>query len=60
MTRTESRTGSANPTSVHPVLLELLEKDELDWDDHQQREMYLRAWVAGNVPRFSPPEGGAC
>jgi hypothetical protein len=43
--------------AVSPVLQELLEKDELDWDSLPHREMYLRAWVTGNVPRFYQKDG---
>jgi len=38
------------------VLLELLEQDRLDWDDARHREMYLKAWVTGRVPRFYQKE----
>jgi len=41
---------------IHPVLLELLEQDRLDWDDSRHREMYLKAWVTGRVPRFYQKE----
>jgi hypothetical protein len=30
---------------VNSKLRELLEKDELDWDDPRHREAYLRYWV---------------
>jgi len=50
---TESRT---EPGAVHPKLLELLEKDELDWENLRHREMYLKAWVAGRIPRFYQKE----
>ena len=36
--------------AVNPRLLDLLERDELDWDDPRQREAYLRAWVKGDLP----------
>ena len=55
VTRTESRTDSAS-TTCPPGLLELLEKDELDWDNLRHREAYLRAWLTGSVPRFTPGE----
>jgi hypothetical protein len=51
VTITEFPLSSAS-TTVHPRLLELLETDTLDWDYLPHREMYLRAWVKGNIPRF--------
>jgi hypothetical protein len=48
--------------AVNPRLLELLERDELDWSDPRQREAYLRAWVNGDVkpyPIARTSEGGA-
>lgn len=30
---------------VNPKLRNLLDRDELDWDDPRHREMYLREWV---------------
>jgi hypothetical protein len=50
VTTTEPRKTPAG--AVHPRLRELLENDELDWDDERHREMYLKAWIAGSVPRF--------
>ena len=38
--------------AVSPKLRELLEKDNLDWDNQHHREMFLKAWVAGRIPRF--------
>jgi hypothetical protein len=37
-------------TAVHPRLLELIERGELDWDNEKHREAYLRAWVNGTAP----------
>lgn len=36
--------------TVSPRLLELLERDELDWDNEKHREAYLRAWVNRELP----------
>lgn len=36
--------------SVNQRLLDLLERDELDWDNPRHREAYLKAWVNGSVP----------
>ena len=33
--------------TLNPGLQELLEKDELDWDNNLHREMYLKAWLNG-------------
>jgi hypothetical protein len=52
VTRTELLPDSANTPPVNPRLRELLEKDQLDWDDPRHREAYLRAWVKGAVPKF--------
>jgi hypothetical protein len=30
---------------MNPKLKELIEKNELDWDNHHHREMYLRYWL---------------
>ena len=54
MTQTASRTASASTPSVHPKLLGLLERGELDWDNPRHREAYLRAWV--NAPRKQEEE----
>ena len=35
---------------MNPRLLELLERDELDWDNPVHREAYLKAWVNGELP----------
>jgi hypothetical protein len=34
---------------VNPKLQQLLDTDELDWDNSAHREAYLRAWL--NEPR---------
>ena len=47
---------------MNPRLLELLERDELDWDNPVHREAYLKAWVNGEVkpyPIGHAAEGGA-
>ena len=45
---------------AHPRLLELLERNELDWDNPRHREMYLRAWLNGAVKPYPlASEGGA-
>lgn len=31
---------------MNPKLRDLLEKDELDWDDPRHREMYLKYWLS--------------
>lgn len=36
--------------TVNPRLLDLLDRDELDWDDPRHREAYLRAWVNRDLP----------
>lgn len=36
---------------MNPKLAALIDAGELDLDDEKQREMYLKAWTAGN---FSP------
>ena len=56
MTQTTSRTPSGN-TVLNPKLQELLEKDELDWDNQSHREMYLRTWLAGAAPKFKDARG---
>jgi hypothetical protein len=38
--------------TVSPRLLELLERDELDWNNEKHREAYLRAWVNGEVKPY--------
>ncbi len=44
--------------TVHPALLGLLERGELDWDDERQREAYLRAWVSRvPLPAYEAPRG---
>ncbi len=48
--------------TVNPKLLDLLERDELDWDDERHREAYLKAWVKdpGALPRYrDAPQGPA-
>jgi hypothetical protein len=55
--RTEFLTDSADMNQVNPRLRELLEKDELDWDHLPHREMYLRSWVVGSIPRFYREDG---
>lgn len=35
---------------MNPVLAELIESGEFDWDDLRHREAYLRAWVNGTAP----------
>ena len=46
--------------SVSQRLLDLLERDELDWDNPGHREAYLKAWVNGEVkPIATAAEGGA-
>jgi len=42
MTQTTSRTGSA---FQNPKLRELLEKNELDWDNPRHRDAYMRYWI---------------
>jgi hypothetical protein len=44
--------------TVSPRLLDLLERDELDWDNLKHREAYLRAWVSGELPPPKPAEPG--
>jgi hypothetical protein len=48
---------STGPAGTAPArLLEMLEKDELDWDNEQHRIAYLKAWVAGQLPRPAAAE----
>jgi hypothetical protein len=59
VTQTVSQAGSGNtPCPPHPKLLELLERDELDWDDPRHRAMYLQAWLHRRVKPCGA-EGGA-
>jgi hypothetical protein len=44
VTQTTSRLNSGN-TILNPRLRELLEKDELDWDDFRQRDAFLKYWI---------------
>lgn len=44
--RSESRLESG---SMNPVLRELIESGQFDWDDAQHREMYLSEWVKGRL-----------
>ena len=61
MTQTVSRTDTGSTPPAHPRLLELLERNELDWDNPRHREMYLRAWLNGSVEPYPlTAEGGAC
>ena len=61
MTQTVSQTGSGSTQPASPKLLELLERNELDWDDPRHREAYLRAWLNGSVKPYPlAAEGGAC
>jgi hypothetical protein len=56
------RPGRDPAVTANPRLLELLERDELDWDDQRHREAYLRAWVNGDLkpcPVITAAEGGA-
>jgi hypothetical protein len=46
------RTGGDPAVTASPRLLELLERDELDWSDPRQREAYLKAWVRGDVKPY--------
>ena len=53
MTAMESPVHSGN-IALNPRLQELLEKNELDWDNENHRNAYLRAWV--NAPRVQGEE----
>lgn len=44
MTQTMSRLNAGN-TILNPRLRELLEKDELDWENPRHREAYLKYWL---------------
>ncbi len=60
---TARRLRPGGDPAVNPKLAELLERDELDWDNEKHREAYLRAWVNGEVnpsPIAPAAEGGAC
>jgi hypothetical protein len=51
VTQTVSRAASGSSPSPPPQrLLDLIERDEFDWDDPRHREAYLRAWVNGIAP----------
>ena len=59
---TARRVRPGDHPAVNPKLLELLERDELDWDNPVHREAYLKAWVNGEVkpyPIAPAAEGGA-
>ena len=45
MTQTTSRLNSGSGF-LNPKLRELLEKNELDWDNPRHREMYLKYWLS--------------
>ena len=47
---TARRVRPGDHPAVNPRLLELLERDELDWDNPVHREAYLKAWVNGELP----------
>ena len=42
--------------SVNQRLLDLLERDGLDWDNPRHREAYLRAWVKGELKEEEPAD----